>query len=844
MTLVNIDTAPNADLLKNPEITSPFVAVKPSTGIGKISGVIAHGWQDNSDWANVRVRYSEERNTVRSHKSCQRIDVQQVLDDGRMHFYQPLNGMSAGQGYRVSIWLRESVDVPIEVAVRQLGAPYQDIACATITPGDGWKMVSFHWYATGDAPLGLYIRVTQPVTLWVADASVKEIVPVAAPEGNLLVNGSFETGLAGGWSVWNSSGRFLDQLATLDRTTAFAGKSSLKMPILPTLERMTDVELSSPPVEIRHSGAYTASVALKVQNEPTTISVSLKNTKVSQSFVIGNKWQRVSVTGILSPGPTALIVRAIVSPDKEDAIWVDATELHFSSTPTPKYEPAHPVEMNLTSSQPGHVYLDKAAAVLHFATAGTVPPGSRLHVTVTDLYGNIRALPPVLLTKSTVTVPSNGTRRYGMFKATAVVCDANGRTLSASVDCTFACLPKPRNVDPSKSFFGVHMPLLPAYYPIARAIGARWVRLHDASLLTKWAVVQPNQAPIQYFDEPIASCRKAGLAILGTLDGAPAWTTAKPNPSGGYMAYFYNNPDGPNGMKQWQQYVTALVAHYKGLIDCWEVWNEPWNLADRFFPGTATDYGALLKSAYLTAKKANPKTTIVGIDTYRPIPSIDPEFTKQALQASGSAYYDVFSYHDYTSDTVADAAHNVQLVEAQDFRSLQKQYGGGPVKPMWTTEGGVGPGVMSMYQPELDGATLLADQARMVLFLVGLMAAGSQRFFLYTFFLHPKGVGITDLLALEHDRAIRPQLAAWAILASLVDGAGTPKIDNSMQGVSIFHFPVSEGKQVTVFWSHDGKMHRIPCPKKAALLDIQGNQLATAPSFNIGPIPVYAVRGS
>ncbi len=375
MTLVDIDTTLSTALLKNPDISSPFVPVIPSPGIGKISGVIAHGWQDNSAWANVRVRYSEERTTVHSHKSCQRIDVLQVLDDGRVHFFQPLNGMSAGQGYKLSIWLLESVDVPIEVAVRQLGAPYQDIDCATITPGDHWKRVSFNWYATGDAPLGLYIRVTQPVTLWVADASVKVADPAAAPEGNLLQNGSFETGLAGGWSVWNSSGRFIEQPTTLDRTTAFAGKSSLKIRILPTLERMTEVELSSPPVDIRQPGSYTASVALKVMNEPITISVSLKNSKVSQSFVIGNKWQRVSVTGLLSPGSTALIVRAIISPDKADAIWVDAAELHFRSTPTPRYEPAHPVELNLTSSQPGHVYLDKAAVVLHFATAGAVPPG-------------------------------------------------------------------------------------------------------------------------------------------------------------------------------------------------------------------------------------------------------------------------------------------------------------------------------------------------------------------------------------------------------------------------------------------------------------------------------------
>jgi hypothetical protein len=48
-----------------------------------------------------------------------------------------------------------------------------------------------------------------------------------------------------------------------------------------------------------------------------------------------------------------------------------------------------------------------------------------------------------------------------------------------------------------------------------------------------------------------------------------------------------------------------------------------------------------------------------------------PDFAKNVLKASGSAYFDAFSYHDYTPSAVAGPQDNVQLNEARDFRSLQ-----------------------------------------------------------------------------------------------------------------------------------------------------------------------------
>jgi len=155
------------------------------------------------------------------------------------------------------------------------------------------------------------------------------------------------------------------------------------------------------------------------------------------------------------------------------------------------------------------------------------------------------------------------------------------------------------------------------------------------------------------------------------LDGAPAWTTISPNPSTLNFATPYNNPNKPEAPKYWRDYVEAMISHYRGRIDNWEAWNEPWG---EFFPGSSKQYANLLKSAYMTSKAANPSATIIEVDAYRYLPNrpdMKPDFAKNVLKASGSAYFDAFSYHDYTPSAVAGPQDNVQLNEARDFRSLQ-----------------------------------------------------------------------------------------------------------------------------------------------------------------------------
>ena len=81
--------------------------------------------------------------------------------------------------------------------------------------------------------------------------------------------------------------------------------------------------------------------------------------------------------------------------------------------------------------------------------------------------------------------------RYRL-KLRGQVINSNKHALSAPVELVWARLPKPREIDADRSYFGLHSPLAPDFFKIARAIGHRRVRLHDASAIAKWTMAEPE----------------------------------------------------------------------------------------------------------------------------------------------------------------------------------------------------------------------------------------------------------------------------------------------------------------------------------------------------------------
>jgi uncharacterized protein (TIGR03437 family) len=163
--------------LANPGLEAPYVATNQNGG--KISGVLASGWSDNSSWANPTIQYAQETSNCHGGASCQKIDVVSV-GTGRMQFVQTYQ-QQAGNIYTVSAWVRGTPGVQASIAIQQAGAPYATILSGSITLGDGWQQVTALGYITTTESVYLMVGMSTPGTVWVDDFSATFRPGTSAP---------------------------------------------------------------------------------------------------------------------------------------------------------------------------------------------------------------------------------------------------------------------------------------------------------------------------------------------------------------------------------------------------------------------------------------------------------------------------------------------------------------------------------------------------------------------------------------------------------------------------------------------------------------------------------------
>ncbi|NUQ00465.1 MAG: hypothetical protein HUU35_11490 [Armatimonadetes bacterium] len=818
-----------AEMLTNGGFEPPYQTVNTVNAKASITGALAEGWSDNSSWAEVGVVYGEQRQAPHGGTSCQRIDVREVRSGG-VQLTQPAQ-LLTDHSYAASLWIRGETPVMVRFQLRLGPAPYTSFAGKEVLAGPEWQRVDLFARLRQPAQALLMILPAAPGVIEVDDASladVTEAVSDAPPlRGNLLPNGSFEAGLGAGWSVrvrgaalpWVAArSEFADPRAVVAAGGA-DGQQALQVTIPPQMAAL----IASPRVAYRYGHPYTASVALKSDRE---VAVELELEGGPKANVrVGNRWQRHEVSGLMPYGhQTRLWLRCW---SDNVTLQADAAQLTEGATPT-GYQPAWPLELALRVPRPGSVFFEAEPAEVEVRTAGALPRGATLYSTLTELNGEECDLPAVPLPASSFTIPPLVARPQGMFRVLSQVF-AGDQPLSPAVSVVFARLPRPRELDPEKSYFGVHIPLAPEYFAIARAIGARWTRIHDASGITKWPMAEPERDQFQFFDEPVDAARAAGLRILGMLDGAPPWASVKPKATTGYFAV-YNHPDAPDAMARWENYVARVVEHYRGRIDHWEVWNEPWG--DSFAPGSPEVYGELLRRAAPVARAANPQAVILGIDTYRGRPA----FTNTALATAGLESFDIFSYHDYNNSLYGGPVDQARQ-QVEQFTADQAKLG--QPRPIWSSEGGPGE-IGSFYGWTGDGLAPRLQGAQVVRFDVCAMSAGVQKFFYYTLHADPASE-VAAFCGLEHDRAIRPAMAARAVLASLVDGATPFGRSEPAEGLEAFAFRQTDGSMVSVVWSMDGRPHPLTVPAESRALSLMGNPLA-GPTVSVTMEPIYLLQ--
>jgi hypothetical protein len=359
---------------------------------------------------------------------------------------------------------------------------------------------------------------------------------------------------------------------------------------------------------------------------------------------------------------------------------------------------------------------------------------------------------------------------------------------------------------------------------VLQRLGIKWGRVMSPSAFFRWNEVEPQEGTFVWHDRELRLGAEHGLTPLGTIgtnDYWPRWADA-----GGL-------PD----LDKWQAFVGRLVAHYKPLVQHWEIWNEP---------GFAPDfYAQMLKRAVDAIKREDPAAKVVGIGGLN-LPS-----TQAILRAVEARYpawdwrrqLDVLSTHAYPGGT-----------RPEDFTSaVIDRYG----IPVWNTESGAWD--QGFYQgptsnfvswgknlwPYADAKRYydgtIGAPTQLVANFLRTIASGQTKYFYYdSRFGASPAYHRSHPTLIESDGTVRPKGIAYAIAGSMIDharGLGNVSTDPHCY-VLLFDRP---GSPVAALFSADHRPRQIALdPSRVRVLDLMGNPVPPVGSaIPFGRLPLY-----
>lgn len=170
-------------LLRNGEMEGTFdtVAKLPTPKNAVISGEVALGWIDNSEWAAVTVDYGTDSTIAHSGKTSQRIEVKRIAPfeeagiGSMVQFVQGVDISSKGK-YRFAIWARASRTMNAVIKVRGGEKPFTSYGEKSVVLSSEWQRFEVDSQVpTKQHALVMLSTADEGVTLWVDDATLEYI---------------------------------------------------------------------------------------------------------------------------------------------------------------------------------------------------------------------------------------------------------------------------------------------------------------------------------------------------------------------------------------------------------------------------------------------------------------------------------------------------------------------------------------------------------------------------------------------------------------------------------------------------------------------------------------------
>jgi len=299
------------------------------------------------------------------------------------------------------------------------------------------------------------------------------------------------------------------------------------------------------------------------------------------------------------------------------------------------------------------------------------------------------------------------------------------------------------------------------------------------------------------------------LAVLG--EDAPAWAGVP----------------GPQYYPAWKQFVAAVVQHFAGKVDAWDVFNEV-DVKEKIYRARAAAPGwdiNVLQTAIETIRAHDPTGKIVccstGTLTWL-------AYDRRLLQSSVLSGVDIVSLHPYqqTPPELKQGALNY-LESVNALETLLKS--AGVSKPVWSTEANwlIGPGGAR----DVNSPGLTEQQQAEYLVRVNLLSASQG----VKYFVH------APFYTFYHPQPFVGTWAAYAEMASIFPGGARPEIISSGPQVYGVSASAPMSGRVGALWSVAPEATvSLDGVGDYRFMDMYGNPLSiNARNISLSPAPIY-----
>lgn len=293
--------------------------------------------------------------------------------------------------------------------------------------------------------------------------------------------------------------------------------------------------------------------------------------------------------------------------------------------------------------------------------------------------------------------------------------------------------------------------------------------------------------------------------ILGMLDTAPTFRSYIPEEAVKYGGYFLSKWL-PKSLDDWEMYCKTVVEHYKGTIDHWEIWNEPyfamffgrkvndsWNGKQApgksdMIRGTPEEYAALAKRAFSTVRSANPNAKVLwAARKHQP----DHSTAWSELVIKGGIFDveqggDDVTIHEYTPKMIGYPKDDVAAYYHANKTAFSKEVLDRYI--FWNTEGGPGHSWNHYYHrsPPYDmEKEALFMAAYIPRYYLTSIANGVEKFFLYSY-ASSSWSGGWSVLGL--DGSLPPNGTALSAFAWHVEGKRYLGVSEVKEGTFAYFF--------------------------------------------------------